>query len=234
MEKKVLQNIIYKYHLEGIIEIAQWNINNNNVKIPFLSTNKDMFGKIEAPFENENDVEFVTYGTSKLLKLLSVTDDDIKVKLNTQYSITNKMIISDSQYEIEYTLADMMLAPSLPKSMNEPDYEITFDLNQDLANKFIKAKKSVEAENVLITPTQNQTIKFIIGEVGDYNDKIHFEYPAKYDTLAIKTLSFPVEYIKNIFINNKCEGKGYLSTEGLLKLEFEENNIKSEYLIIAK
>ena len=233
MEKETLENIIFKYHLEGVTENAKWNISNNEINIPFIAPNKDLFGRIKTDFVN-TDSEFVVYGTSRLIKLLKVTDTQIDVKLNTQHQKTTKMIISDSSYELEYVLADMMLAPSIPKEINEPVYEIEFDLNEVLANKFVKAKKSVETDKVFITPTQNQSLKFVIGESGEFNDKINFEHPAKYDVLGIKTLEFPVEYLKNIFINNKCDGKGYLSIEGVLKLQFEENNIKSEYFLIAK
>jgi len=233
MEKEILQNIIYKYYLEGIIENAKWNISNDEIDIPFISPNKDMFGRVKTDFPSI-DSEFVVYGTSRLLKLINVTDNQINIKFNTQHKTTTKMIISDSNYELEYILADLMLAPSIPKEINEPIYEIEFDLNSDLAIKFIKAKKSVETDKVFITPTQNQSLKFVIGESGEFNDKINFEHPSKYDVLGIKTLEFPVGYLKNIFINNKCDGKGFLSTEGVLKLQFEENNIKSEYLLIAK
>lgn len=233
MEKEILQNIIYKYHLEGVTENAKWNISNNEIEIPFISPNKDLFGRVKTDFTN-TDSEFVVYGTSRLLKLINVTDNQIDVKFNTQHKTTTKMVISDSNYELEYVLADLMLAPSIPKEINEPVYEIEFDLNSDLATRFIKAKKSVETEKVFVTPTQNQSLKFVIGEAGEFNDKINFEYPAKYDLLAIKTLEFPVEYLKNIFITNKCDGKGFLSIEGVLKLQFEENNIKSEYFLIAK
>lgn len=233
MEKEVLQNIIYKYHLEGIVENAKWVINSNKIEIPFITPNKDMFGRVNADFNN-SDAEFVVYGTDRLLKLINVTDKDVNLKLNTDYGKTTKMIISDINYELIYILGDMMLAPSLPKSITEPDYQITFDITSELANKFIKAKKSVNTEIVTVTPTQNQTLKFVIGESGEFNDKINFEYPAKYDTLAIQQLTFPVEYLKNIFINNKCNGNGFLSMDGIIKFQFEENNIKSEYLIIAK
>lgn len=233
MEKETLENIIFKYHLEGIIENAKWSIVNNKLDIPLIAPNKDLFGRIKADFIN-TDSEFVIHGTSRLIKLLKVTDTQIDIKLNTQYQKTTKMIISDSSYELEYVLGDLFLAPSIPKEINEPVYEIEFDLNIDLANKFIKAKKSVETEKVFITPTQNQSLKFVIGEAGEFNDKINFEHPAKYDVLGIKTLEFPVEYLKNIFINNKCDGKGYMSIDGVLKFQFEENNIKSEYFLIAK
>lgn len=234
MKKEILQKIIYKYHLEDIVEVAAWNINNNIINIPFISNDKDMFGRLKAEFINDN-AEFVVHGTSRLIKLINVTDEEIDIKFNTQFLKTTKMIINDSNYELEYILGDLNLSPKLPKELNEPSkYDIEFNIDSDMAIKFIKAKKSVDTKELTIIPTQNQSIKFIIGEKGDYNDKINFEHPAIYDTLAIKPLMFPVDYLKNIFINNKCNGKGYISMDGLLKLQFEEDNINSEYFLIAK
>lgn len=234
MKKEVLQNIIFKYNLEGLVEIAKWSINSNKIEIPFITPDKDMFGRVKADFPNI-DSEFIVYGTDRLIKLLSITDEDVDVKLDTDFGRTTKMTLLDSSYELVYILGDMMLAPSLPKKLSEPDkYDIEFDIDANLANKFIKAKKSVATENVFITPTQNQSLKFVIGNTGDFTDKVNFEHPAIYDTLAIQSLQFPVEYIKNIFINNKCNGKGFISMDGLVKFQFEENDIHSEYFLIAK
>lgn len=236
MNKTYLQDIIHKYHLEGIIENAEWKIKeNNNIEIPIVSQDKDMYGviKTQLNIDTIDPINFVVYDTSKLLKLLSITDENVDFSFNTRDKKVTKMMLVDGTYTLEYVLADLNLAPSLPKSINEPDYEITFDVTKDLVSRFIKARKSLETNTVSISPTQNQSLLFTIGELGDYNNKIKFEHPAKYQDLAIKNMIFPLEYIKNIFINNTT-GNGFLSIDGLLKLQFDENNIQSEYYLITR
>lgn len=232
MEKIILQSIIDKYNLDGLIERVKWTIKDNFIEVKGLSPIKtNLVCEVKAPFTSP-DKEFVIYDTTKLLKLLSATDKEINVDFKSGNGKTVKMNITDSSYELEYVLADLMMAPSIPK-ITEPTYDIEFDIDMNLANKFIKAKKSVDTEIVSITPTQNETLKFIIGDLNEYSDKIKFEHPAKYSVLAIKQLEFPVEILKSIFQDNKCEGKGYLSLDGILKLSFIDNEIESTYYLIA-
>ena len=232
MEKTILQSIVNKYNLDGLIENAKWEINEDVVNIKGISPNKNLVCDITAPFPYK-DLEFVVYGTSRLLKLINVVDKEVDIKFESENHITTKMRITDSSYELEYILADLMLAPAIP-SVTEPNYEIKFDLDSDLANKFIKAKKSLDTGVVSITPTQNQTLKFVIGETNNYSDKISFEHPATYDTLAIKSLFFNVDELKSIFQDNRCNGQGFINMEGIIKLQFDDNNIMSEYIIIAE
>jgi hypothetical protein len=246
MKKLSLQSVIEKYHLDGLVERVKWSIKDKTLNVAILANDKkNLTGNISFPFEEE-DIEFVINNTSKLLNLLKITDKFILVELEKQKATATKMNISDTSYNVNYVLSDIMMAPKIP-DIEEPDYGIIFNIDDELIDKFVKAKKALgnnSNEEILVSiePRINEIkqLSFKIGDKSNFTNKIEFSHPAEYDDEVLITfdkLYFPAEEIKIIFDNNRCTGKGYLSSEGLIKFNFEHNLedeiCKSQYLVVA-
>ena len=86
----------------------------------------------------------------------------------------------------------------------------------------------------LINNDGNKEVKLILGEPTSHSNKIEFTTSAKFDIADSKQTPFNSAYVKEILNANKDEiidAKGYLSTQGLLKLEFTTESGKSIYYL---
>jgi hypothetical protein len=242
MEKLALQSVIEKYYLDGLIEKVRWIITNRKLNIPLISPNKNLVGEVSFPFEIEDDLEFAIFDTSKLLKVLNIIDKSLIIDFEKNKKIAKKMKISDSSYNFNYTLQDIVIAPQLPE-ISEPNYEIEFNINEEFSNRFIKAKKALdnsEIKNKLLASISLgcgdfNYIKIKIGMNNDFSDKIEFNHPSNFENemmINLDILEFPAEELK-LILNNNQNGKGYISSEGLMKLVFSDGECNSKYYLTA-
>jgi hypothetical protein len=231
---------IEKYYLGGIVEGVKWTINNKKLHIEFVAPNQDLVGHITCDVQlNDNTIGI--YNTSNLLKMLSILETDILVNVEIQYKVPVKLFIEDSNFSLQYSLADPYVIPTTP-TIAEPNYDITFDVNEEFVTRFIKAKNALGSANkdiVRISSYINEDgakqAKFILGEPTSHANKVEFTCLANFEVTKINTYPFNSAHIKEILNANKGDfisGKGYLSTEGLLKMEFinEESETATYYL----
>jgi hypothetical protein len=241
MNKQVLIDTIDKYYLNGITEKVKWVIKNNDVDITFITPNKDMIGIIKGKFEIK-DCEIAVFDTSQLLKLINITDSFLTMDIQYEGKIATKLLIADKEYNLEYALADLMLIPKLP-SFNEPPYDYSFNINNELIDKFIKAKKALGCDTFKINATTNEIegeiVTFTLGDDTNHSNKIIFNVSQdKQLSLPLSNeILFNANYIKEIFDSNKNlqEGICKVSNQGLIKFDFIcKDNQTSSYIVVAK
>jgi hypothetical protein len=228
IKKLDLVTNIEKYYLGGIIESVKWIISNDKLHIDFVSPNQDLVGHLDCGIKiGDNTVGI--YNTSGLLKMLSILETDILLNVESQYKIPTKLLIEDSNFSLQYSLADPYIVPATP-SISEPTYDITFDIDVEFITRFIKAKNALGSNTRDICRISSyahedggKQAKFVLGEPTSHANKIEFTCLADYEALKISSHPFNSSYIKEILNANKGDytsAKGYLSAEGLLKLEF--------------
>jgi hypothetical protein len=243
IQKNTLQSIISKYYLNGLVESVKWEIKDKKLTIQFMETvSRDMLGVVEFKKIDLENVNIAIFDTTQLNKLLSITSGDLIVKIVKQGIIANKLNISDAQFDVSYSLADINLIGKIA-SAKEPDkYEIIVDLNEEQQNALIKAKNAVgiEDDNVNISqslsPDNESILSFIFGENTEHSNKVTYSIPIKQNVPGLN-LSFKSNYIKEILSANKELEKCILSiySEGLLKLSFsDKSGINSEYFLVSK
>jgi hypothetical protein len=241
MEKLKLLSTIDKYYLNGIGEKVKWEIKNNNITIKTFSPTKDMVGIITAPFEFP-DSDFVIFDTSKLIKLINICAQFITLDIKNEQNIATKLLIADNEYNLEYALANPMLAPSVNFSINDFESNYSFDITNDLINIWLKAYKALGSEVCTIKAGVNNLdeskVYFTLGEADGHSNKIMFETPttSKLTDNSNIGLKFNTEYLKAIFdANYNSEGTAYINNEGAMKLEFKtEEGQHSSYIVLAK
>jgi hypothetical protein len=237
INKSHLQSVISKYYLNGIVESVKWKVKDNILSIDFMSPTRDMIGKVEFNKFDVKDCELAIFDTSQLNKLLAITNSEVLINFNK-----NKLYISDNQYNLQYSLADPLLIEKVGK-VETSLYHIEFELDQEQIGSIIKAIEALPNSNTLcLNKTQTiigeDILEFIFGERQDYSNKIVYSV----NNLSILNpiqdfiLPFNSEIFKNIFRSNRdCENiKFQLNVDGLIKINFSNETINSEYFLIRR
>jgi len=244
MEKTKLESIIEKYHLGGLCETVQWNIQDHHLSIRFISPNRDMAGEVKCSSFSLENSNAVIYNTTQLTKLVGVMDKNISLNLSKNGKVFTKLYIADETFNVTYALTDPMMAPSTP-DVNEPEmYEIELSLDKNHINNLIKAKNSITNDNTMgICDDRNlygkNVLKFIFGGENEYSNKITYDIPLETEysqTLMPEPLAFDSDLFKTILNVNKSFNSMILkiNTQGLMKLEFMYDDIISKYYILGK
>lgn len=239
IKKLDLVENIEKYYLGGIVEGVKWNISNKKLHVNFVSPHQDLVGHIECDVELSDGVLGI-FNTSALLKLLGILDMDILITIEQQFKTPVKLLIEDSNFSLQYSLADpYVIAPS--PAIDEPEYETTFTIDAEFITRFSKAKSALGSNTKdicrlsnTIHEDGNKQVKFVLGEPTSHSNKIEFTCDASYETNHSNTLPFNSAHIKEILNANKndiTEAKGSISMKGLLKLEFITETGKSIYYL---
>jgi hypothetical protein len=230
---------IERYYLNGTVESVKWNVANNKLNIDFVSPNQDLVGHVECDVELE-DGTLGIFNTSGLLKMLSILDMDILVNVDKQHKVPTKLLIEDSNFSLQYSLADPFIIQTTP-SISEPTYEVTFNINSEFIMRFAKAKgalgsniKEIFRISTSIDEDNNKQVKLLLGEPTSHSNKVEFTTEASFNEMHIGFLSFNSAYMKEILNASKddlVDAKGYISTQGLLKLDITTETGKSTYYL---
>jgi hypothetical protein len=239
MEKQSFVSLIDKYYLNGVGEKVRWSVKDGVATIKTFSATKDMVGVVTGTVELV-DSEFVIFDTSKFLKLVGICNQFLTTDIQFQGNIATKLLVADNEYNLEYALANLMLAPQVNFTVEEFESDYSFSITNEFINKWIKAKKALGSELCtidLITKDTGNVINFTLGEPEGHSNKIEFEeVPLESKHTIHTTLQFNAEYLKSIFdANYGAAGTMWVSNEGAMKLDFEsEDGQKSSYIILAK
>jgi len=242
ISKSDLQAVIGKYHLNGLVESVKWTIEDNALNIDFQSPNKDMIGRVNhADFPLE-DGEMAVYDTSKLNKLLGVTSGELFLELEKTHKVFTKLIISDMNYTLNFTLTDLLLISSVGEITESGEYEIISELDSESISAIIKAHNALESDNVIVNIDKDLDLQDVLvlsfGDVSNHTNKIDYQVPnTTLNNVPYGTeLPFNSAMFKSILNNNKDATKATMkfNTKGYVKFEFEGENWSSFYYVVRK
>ena len=236
MKKPYLEDVIEKYHLGGLVERVKINVVDKTLTTKFISAQKNLVGVLDAPNMELPDCEFGVYDTSQLLKLIGITNHFLVLDVEMNKGIANKLLIADNEFNLEYALADTMLTPSVP-TINEPNYAMVAELDEEFVARFLKAKKALGTEVFTVKQGSEATMEFMLGGVEGYTNKINFNIKLKQSSVPGDPIKFPINEFGEILLANKQFTSGELSVseDGLLKIEFtNEEGVKVTYLLVGK
>jgi hypothetical protein len=243
ISKIKLQSVINKYYLNGLIEAVKWEITDNKLTIRYTSPNKEMLG--ELTYDNINLLDSIVgiSNTSQLLKLLSITSGDILLDYVKNGKVFSKLIISDSQFTVNYTLADTLTIPKTGTYTGPEEYNLEASMDSDSISALIKAKSALpESTTVVLKPFKSLDdefqIDFMFGGDVEYANKVSYYLPnvKQKDAPSDFEIGFSSDVLKEILSANKeaSKAKIFINLEGLMKLEFYEDDTKSTYYIVKK
>lgn len=241
--KLELQSVINKYYLNGLIEAVKWDIKDKQLNVVFTSPTREMLGKITYNNIPLPDSSVGISNTTQLLKLINITSKDILLNYIQQGKTPSKLIISDQQFTVNYTLADTLTIPKSGAYNGSEEYNLETELDVETVSALIKAKSALsESDTVMIQPTTSLDgdfqVEMIFGGDIEYSNKISY-YLSNFIQKDVPTnfsLGFNSDLLKEILNVNKEFDKAKLSInlEGLMKLEFQNSSTTSIYYIVKK
>jgi hypothetical protein len=181
--------------------------------------------------------------TTQLDKLLSITNGTLVLDYLKEGKVIAKLLIADSQFNLNYSLADLLTVPK-PGSYNGPEeYEVEAELNDEIITALIKAKNALpDCENVVVELVNHLSnglqLEFTFNGDVEYANKITYSIP-NIQTFTSKEfkLKYNSELIKQVLVcNKKAESSTLnLNSNGLMKLSFKHNDtLQSKYYVVAK
>jgi hypothetical protein len=238
ISKLQLQSIIEKYHLNGLIENVKWCIDDNKtLTIDFMAPTREMIGNVVYNGFPLPESEIGINNTTQLDKLLAITSGDLMLDYAKEGKIISKLLIADNQFNLNYSLADLLTILK-PGSYNGPEeYDIEATLDSEIITALVKAKNALSnSENVVIKPGLTG-LEFTFGGDVEYANKVTYSIQNITITNEIKFEStYNSNLLKEILVNNKGAESGILNirSNGLMKIEFKHKDLQSKYYIVAK
>ena len=243
INKLDLTSVISKYHLNGMIEPVKWDIKDEKITIKFNAPSKDMIGRVEFQGMPLEDSTIAISNTSQLNKLIGITNGYLELSYVKINKFITKLIIADNQFTLNYALADTMIIPKAGELGDAGEWNIEAPIDNESINAIVRAKSALaESETVVIKPYKNDDGEFQIelefGGNVEHANKVSF-YISQATSNNIPD-DFKEHYnssmIKEIMYCNKDMANGYISInlDGIMKLEFENENIKSTYYLVSK
>jgi len=238
INKSTLQSIINKYYL-GLNESVKWVIENNSISIDFMTPTKDVIGNVSCNDFQLEDSKLAIYDTKKLSSLVNICNGDLLLELEKNNAICTKLKISDLNFNLNYALSDPLLINKVGE-VTIPEWVVELDLTSEDIDNIIRAKSALsQVDNMLITTTTNldneNVVEFVFGDESGHNNKITYQVQGDIKETNIK-LPFNSDTFKTILQANKDMegGKMYLSSMGLIQLEFSLDKITSKYFVVRK
>ena len=236
-----LQAVINKYYLNGLIEAVKWEIKDDKLNIKYASPSREMLGELIYDKINLPESTVGISNTTQLIKLLSITTGDLMLDYIKNGKTFSKLIISDNQFNVSYTLADILTVPKTGTYTGPEEYDVESNVDSDTITALIKAKSALpESTTVVIKPYESISgdaqIELMFGGDVEYANKVSYYVPTTVNKKSDYELHFNSDILKEILSSNKdaTKAKMYINLEGLMKLEFYEENIKSTYYIVKR
>ncbi len=235
VSKSTLSSVISKYYLNGLNNQVKWRIKNN--KLTIYAGDNGRLCKIVHNNFNLEDAELGVFDTHKLNKLISITNGELNITLEKIKSVYTKMHIADLNFDLTYSLADILILGKNTYFEDPDSFEIEIELTSEDITHLIKAKSALtDVNNMLITTTTDfdgdNVCEIIFGDNTGFSTKITYQLRGNITKSDIQ-IPFDSDIFKDILNANKDMESSTLkiSEIGVLKLNFYSEEVNSEYFI---
>lgn len=235
INKLKLQSFIDKYYLGGANSQAKWRFVDNSLTV-YAGRAGRVCKVVLEDFDFE-DCELGIFDTEKLNKLISITQGDLVIKPVKTRNITTKLSISDVNYDLTYSLADIIIMDKVTYYRDPEAYEIVIELSADDIKNLIKAKSALQDEdnmlmNVINDDNDGLVCEVLFGDSSGFANKISYKLLGEITEDNI-SIPFNSNLFKEILSSNKDMDLGTMriSKLGMLKLSFSKEGMTSEYFL---
>ena len=235
VNKATLTSVISKYYLNGLNNQVKWRIKDNQLTV-YAGSNGRVCKVIHNNF-NLEDAELGVFDTHKLSKLISITSGELSITLEKIKAVYTKMHVADLNFDLTYSLADILILGKNTYYEDPEEFEIQIDLVREDIDHLIKAKSALaDVNNMLITTTTDMDgtniCEIIFGDNTGFSNKITYQLRGNISKGDIQ-IPFDSDIFKDILSANKDMESGTLkiSEVGMLKANFTTAETESEYFI---
>ena len=233
MQKEKIVNAINKYFLNGTTNSVKVIIKDKTLSCAFISDTQSVIGEVIVTDVEIEDCEVAIFTTSELLKLLSVLDDNIDIKINKVDTQAISLNVSDATTTILYMFANLSTIKVAPKPKQMPNFNVEVEITKDFSDKFLKAKNAMpNAENFAVTSNGVET-EFILNYSTISTNRVRFGAPS-IKTEQMQPVCFSASGLKEILTANKNAeiGKIEVSSSGLSRVSFSGSDYKAVYYLV--
>ena len=236
VNKNTLQSVISKYYLNGLFSQVKWRIKDNTLTI--YAGEQGRAAKVHLKDFKFEDCELGIFDTHKLAKLLSICNGELLLSAEKTHKIYTKLHIADSNFDLNYSLADLFVIPKANyfQGIEEPDVKL--DLEKENIDALIKAKTALsDQSNLLIKTTTDldgtPICEFTFGDIDDFSNKVTYALQGDINATDLE-LPFNSDILKDMFSNNKDMERGTIkiSVDGMIQLNFYSEDIETEYFLL--
>ena len=235
VNKSTLTSVISKYYLNGLNNQVKWRIKDNQLTV-YAGDNGRVCKVIHNNF-NLEDAELGVFDTHKLSKLISITSGELSITLEKIKAVYTKMHVADLNFDLTYSLADILILGKNTYYEDPEEFEIQINLVREDIDHLIKAKSALaDVNNMLITTTTDMDgtniCEIIFGDNTGFSNKITYQLRGNISKGDIQ-IPFDSDIFKDILSANKDMESGTLkiSEVGMLKANFTTAETESEYFI---
>jgi hypothetical protein len=238
INKSLIVSAISKYYLNGLNNQVKWRIKDKILTV--YGGGAGRVCKVELKNFPLEDGEIGVFDTNKLSKLISITSGTLMLSLEKVKSIFTKLYIQDNNYNLTYSLADVLILGKNTYYKDPENWSIQITLEENDIDNLIKAKNALSEVNHMVISTSrdldhNNICEFIFGDNTGFSNKISYQVQEGEGKISEEGLTLPFDsnIFRDILNANKdqltCSLK--ISPEGIMKLNFESEDIKSEYFL---
>lgn len=231
MEKSKLVNFINRYHLAGNCEAVIVKENENGVSCDLIDSDQTVVGNVQWKTDPFLKGELGINHTGTLTKMLSAVNENIDINVKESAGKNFSMEIKEGSTKMTFMLADTTVIPAVPSINQQPEYEVSIDLDDVFINRFIKAKNALpDAKNFAVQVKEGK-IRFIINYTTINADNISFEIDGGVNPM--EPIMFSADKLKEILTANRGDmGTLHVSSQGLAKVEFHGQDFDSTYFLV--
>jgi len=236
VSKNTLQSVVSKYYLGGLFSQVKWRIKDNTLTI--YAGEQGRAAKVYLKNFQFEDCELGIFDTHKLAKLLSITNGELLITAEKSHKIYTKLHIADSNFDLNYSLADIFVIPKATYYQDIEDPDVSINLEKENIDALIKAKTALaDQSNLLVKTTENldgtTVCEFTFGDIENFSNKVTYTLQGNIKVSDLE-LPFNSDILKDIFSNNKDmdDGKLKISVDGMIQLNFYSEDIETEYFLL--
>lgn len=243
MKKTILSTFINKYSLNSSIETTKWIVNEetNTIQVYTTTDDKSTICLVDMKFtDNLTSGELGIYDTAKLLKMISVMDDDIYLSFTYHNDRIISLNLASESTEIEYVTCDLSVVPKSHKLVKDFEYDVEIPIDKQFITNFIKSKNALsDVDNFAVVPvskSKSENVQIVIGYHKTINTtRIHMDVtPTDSSKKLSRVINFNAKHLKEIFSSNKEFDTAVLKicAGGLMYVEFVNDLFSCKYYLV--
>ena len=242
INKNILQSFISKYNLSDMMNQTRWKIKDNTLEVHV--GNSQFAANIKLNSFPLKDGELGIFDSNKLAKLIGITSNELLLSTESHGELSNKLNISDSNFELSYSSADPLVIPKINYPTNE-DWHLEIDLEMDDIENLIKAKNALSESDLfslkgVTNLDKNTVLEFVFGDDSNYASKVNYQIATPVDDKFLgMDLQFSANNFKEVLNSNKDSNSTkfslhYGSFASMIQIKFNTEEIISIYKMSQK
>lgn len=238
--------VLNKINLGGIVEEATASVEKNSATIHFRSNTMSVMGVATMSNFPHADLEFGIPDISKISQALNPMDNDVKIDIQLNPTVSDKMYIKFADKDVENHRAICLTSDinNVFKGSNfdESELDIEFKVDEDFFKKMNKIKNIKSADNIAFIATSKTDGKLIVNHSEINTDTGFFKIDLESGTKMSEPMLFNFDvFLKVLFANSDMKvSKIQISTSlNVIKFSFESDDkvntdsITTQYYMIA-